>query len=108
VIFWIVPFLLFLLLPFAAVAGCSKPHPCLTIVVNPPTPSITSGTPPGTVVATLTVDVIPKGSFTGTLTFGSPYGNDVGLFALSGSDLVLVKRVPTGDSVENVTVVATQ
>jgi hypothetical protein len=77
-------------------------------VVDPPAPVVSEATSAGTVIATLTVMITPKGSFTGTLTFGAPYGNDAGLFVLSGSDLILVKQLPQGRSVQNVTVVATQ
>ena len=98
-----------LLWAVSASATCTKHNPCLTINFNPAvSPQWPDTTPVGQAIATITVTVTPSGTFTGALGFGSPYGNDGGLFALSGRDLVLVSSFPAGASTQNVTVTATQ
>lgn len=49
------------------------PIPYLQLSFNPPNPSITTRTPLGTTVATVTVTWSDGTPFTGTLSFGSPY-----------------------------------
>jgi len=99
------------LLPWgvSASASCTKHNPCLSINFNPVvSPQWPDTTPAGTAIATITVTLTPSGTFTGSLGFGSPYGNDGGLFAISGSDLVLAASLPSGSSTQHVTVTATQ
>jgi hypothetical protein len=93
-----------------AAAACTKHNPCPVIAFNPAMPSELDNTPVGTVISTIVVTLTPSnaGQFTGTLTFAPPYGNDAGLLALSGSDVVLAQPFPTGNSVQNITILATQ
>src|SRR6266702_2223728 len=95
-------------------AACNIHHPCLAIMFTPSAPVEKDTIPVGSVITTITVIVSPSsaGPFHGTLSFGPPppssYGNDSGLLALSGSDLVLVRSFPPGTSVQHATVVAAQ
>jgi len=94
---------------FEPAAGTS---PSLTLAFSPPNPSITSGTPLGSVVATIIVSWSDGSPFTGTLSFGPPYSNAQGIFAISEDSLIID---PSGPGVSsnanmtlNVTIVATQ
>ncbi len=89
-------------------AVCNKHTPCPVITITPPMPSWPDSTPAGTVIAQIAVTLNPPGTFTGTVTFGSPYGNDGGLFAISGSDIVLATAPPVGNSTQWITIMATQ
>ncbi len=89
-------------------AACNKHTPCPVITITPPMPSWPDSTPVGTVIARIGVTLNPPGTFTGTVGFGSPYGNDAGLFAISGSDLVLAMPPPAGNSTQWITIMATQ
>lgn len=91
-----------------AKAACNKHTPCPVITVNPPAPVEQDDTPVGTTIAHVVVTLNPPsaGPFTGTKSFGPPYGNGGGLFALSGSDVVLVAPFPDGSSVQHFTLVA--
>jgi hypothetical protein len=91
-----------------AQAYCTRRSPCPVITYNPAAPILPDDTPVGTVVTNIIVTMNPPGTFTGTLRWGSPYGNDGGLFAISGHDIVLVAPLPIGSSVQHGTVVATQ
>jgi hypothetical protein len=92
-----------------AVAG--QP-PVLTLSFQPPNPSIRNTTPLGAIVAT----IIPAWSngqrFTGTLSFGPPYANGGGIFAIAGTSLIIDPSGPgvngAGGTVVQVTVVATE
>lgn len=104
-----------LLLPIAAAsasAACTKHNPCPVITFNPTMPSDPDNTAPGTVIAQVVVTLNPSsaGPFTGTWMFGGAgtYGNDGGLLAKSGNDIVLVKSFPPGASMQNTTIVAMQ
>jgi hypothetical protein len=100
--------------------------PYLILSIDPPNPSILSNPPLGSVVATITPSWSDGSSFTGTLSFGSPYSNDNGAFAISGNNLIINPVYPIKDNpkdplgspefqpafpvntVQNVTIVATQ
>jgi hypothetical protein len=90
--------------------ACSKHDPCPVISFSPAMPRELSNLPVGTVISRVSVTLNPSnaGQFTGTLAFGTPYGNDAGLAALSGRDIVLAKPFPPGSSIQNLTVKATQ
>jgi hypothetical protein len=94
---------------FEPAAGTS---PSLMLSFNPPNPSITSAAPLGSVVATIIASWSDGSPFTGTLSFGPPYSNDRGVFAISGSNLVVNPNGPGVSSDANttpsVTIVATQ
>jgi len=61
----------------------------LSITFVPLAPSIAGTTAPGTVVAHVDARWSDGTPFTGSLTFGPPYGNDGGRFALSGRDVIV-------------------
>jgi hypothetical protein len=102
----------YLLLIAAASASwaCTKHAPCPVIAFNPAMPSELDNTPVGSVLSSITVTLNPAsaGQFTGRITFTSPYGNDSGLMAISGHDVVLAKPFPIGSSTHYVTILATQ
>jgi hypothetical protein len=83
----------------------------LVISLNPPSPSILSDAPPGTVVATITVAGSDGTPFTGTLGFAPPYSNDGGIFAISGDKLIINPEGPgafaLSGTTRNVTITAT-
>jgi hypothetical protein len=85
--------------------------PYLLLSFDPPNPSIAASAPLGSVVATITVGWSDGSPFAGTLSFGPPYFNDHGVFAISGNNLIVN---PSGsglfadaNTTVNVTVVAT-
>ena len=91
--------------------------PTLTLTFNPQMPSVQDTVPLGTVIATVTAAWSDGSSFTGTLTFGSPYADDGGTFALSCQSCATANIVvsPTGlglmgdgGTVQEITVVAAQ
>jgi hypothetical protein len=86
--------------------------PTLSVTLNPANPTILSNTPPGTVVATISVTWSNGAPFTGSLSFGPPNSNGGGVYALSGNNLIINPSGPgvgaAGGSVQNVTIVATQ
>jgi hypothetical protein len=94
----------------------APPPPSLTISFAPPNPSIAADTPPGTTVATVLVDwsddVNGSHPFTGTIGFGQPYGNDGGVFALSGNAIYLNPAGPgianDAGTVQSITITAAQ
>jgi hypothetical protein len=85
-----------------------------TLLLNfsPPNPSIPANTPLGSVVATINATWSDGSPFTGTLSFAQPYSNDQGTFAISGNNLIINPSGPglsgDGNTVQNVTIVATQ
>jgi hypothetical protein len=86
--------------------------PTLTLSFSPPKPSIPANASLGSVVATITPTWSNGSPFTGTLSFAQPYSNDQGVFAISGSNLIIN---PSGSgvsadakTVQVVTIVATQ
>jgi hypothetical protein len=104
---------LFIAEPFVS-SSSSGAVPVLTI--TPTMPSIPSTTALGATVATITVTMSDGSTFIGTLTFGSPYFDDGGIYAISGSSSPFLLIVDPdgpgvgaeGGNVDNVTVVATQ
>jgi hypothetical protein len=94
---------------FEPAAGTS---PYLVFSFNPTNPSITSSTPLGSVVANIIASWSDGSPFTGTLSFGQPYSNDQGLFAISGSNLIINPSAPglcsNANMTFNVTIFATQ
>ncbi len=104
----LIALLLFVLSSALGYAACNKHTPCPVITITPPMPSWPDSTPVGTLIAHISVTLNPPGTFTGTVTFGSPYGNDSGTFAISGSDLVLALPFSPGNSIQNTTIMATQ
>jgi len=86
--------------------------PSLVLSFNPPNPSIPANAPSGSVVATITPTWSDGSQFTGTLSFGPPYSNDQGVFAISGNNLIVNPLGPglsaDANTVQNVTIVATQ
>jgi hypothetical protein len=95
----------------------ASPPATLTLTFSPQMPSIPDNTPPGTVVATATAAWSDGSPFTGTIMFGSPYGDDGGTFALScvqcaAANIVInpagLGVMGDGGSVQSITIVATQ
>jgi Domain of unknown function (DUF4082) len=86
--------------------------PTLSVSLSPPSPTIASNAPLGTVVATVIASWSDGSPFTGTLTFGMPYSNDNATFAVSGNNLIVNPAGPGvsayGGTIQNVTIVATQ
>jgi hypothetical protein len=86
--------------------------PTLILNFNPPNPSIPANAPLRSVVATISPSWSDGSPFTGALSFGQPYSNDQGTFALSGNNLIINPSGPgvSGDAntIQNVTIVATQ
>jgi hypothetical protein len=66
----------------------------LVISFDPPSPSIPSDAPPGTVVATVSAKWSDGTPFTGTLGFAPPYFNGGGVFAISGHKLIINPEGP--------------
>jgi hypothetical protein len=89
-----------------------SPSPTLTLTISPQMPSVPDSAPVGTVVATVTAAWSDGSPFTGTLSFGPPYNDDGGTFALSGNKLIISPTglgiMGDGGTVQNVTIVATQ
>jgi hypothetical protein len=84
----------------------------LVLSFNPSNPSISADAPLGSVVATITPTWSDGTPFTGGLSFGSPYSNDQGVFAISANNLIVNPSGPgvsaDANTVQNVTIVATQ
>jgi hypothetical protein len=95
----------------ARIASAQTP-PSLILSFDPPDPSVTASAPLGTVVATITASWNDGSPFTGTLSFGPPYNNDGGVFAISGNNLIINPAGPgisaDASTTQNVTLVATQ
>jgi hypothetical protein len=76
-------------------------------LVYPPNPAIPAMTPKGAVVAGIVVSMSDGSAFTGTLGFGPPSYDDGGIFAISGSNLIINPNGPgvgsDGGSTENCT-----
>jgi hypothetical protein len=84
----------------------------LALSFNPPNPSIPANAPLGSIVATITPSWSDGSPFTGTLSFAPPYSNDQGIFSISRNNLIINPSGPgvaaDGNTVQNVTVIATQ
>ena len=85
--------------------------PSLMLSFDSPNPSIPANAPLGSVVATITASWSDGSPFTGSLSFGPPYSNDGGVFAISGNNLIVNPAGPgvsaDANTTQNVTVVAT-
>jgi hypothetical protein len=92
----------------------APPPPTLSLSFDPPNPSIPSNTPPGTIVAKVVLNwsdnVNGSHLFVGTIGFAQPYSNDAGLFAISGTNIVLASTGPGlsgyANTTQNVTITA--
>jgi hypothetical protein len=97
---------------FYATLTTGPTMPTLLLSFNPPNPSIPANTSLGSVVATITPTWSDGSPFTGTLSFAQPYSNDNGVFAMSGSNLIINPSGPgvstDANTVQDVTIVATQ
>jgi len=84
----------------------------LILSFDPPNPSIPANAPLGSIVATITPIWSDGSPFTGTISFGPPYSNDQGVFAISGNNLIVNPSGPgvsaAANTIQNVTIVATQ
>jgi len=98
--------------PPASTASSPSTAAYLILRFNPPNPSIVSSAPLGSVVATITPSWSDGSPFTGTLSFGPPYSNDQGVFAISGDNLIINPAGPglssDANTTLNVTIVAAQ
>src|SRR5271165_6850269 len=90
----------------------TTPAPYLVLNFNPGNPSITNTALLGSVVATIIPSWSDGSPFTGTLSFGPPYSNDHGTFAISGNTLIVNPSGPgvssDANTTQQVTIVATQ
>jgi len=90
----------------------AAPTAYLTLTFDPANPTAASNASAGTVVATITASWSDGSPFTGTLSFGPPYSDDQGVFAISGNSLIINPSGPglsnDADTVQDVTIVATQ
>jgi hypothetical protein len=88
------------------------PPPTPIISFNPPNPAIPAMTPKGAVVAGIVVAMSDGSPFTGTLGFGPPNYDAGGIFAISGSNLIINPSGPgiggDGDTIQNCTIIANQ
>jgi hypothetical protein len=86
--------------------------PYLTVSFSPSNPTISATAPLGSVVATINVSWSDGSPFTGTISFGPPYSNDQGVFAISGNNLIINPSGPGISADANmtldVTIVASQ
>ena len=84
----------------------------LSLKFEPPNPTISSSAALGSVVATILASWSDGSPFTGTLSFGAPYSNNQGIFAISGNKLLINQSGPgvssAANSTLNVTIIATQ
>ncbi len=93
---------------YATLATTVTP-PTLQLSDSPSTPSVPANAAVGTVVTALTASWSNGTTFTGTLSFVSPYKNDGGLFALSGNNVVVNGSLASlGGTTQEITVQAQQ
>jgi hypothetical protein len=67
----------------------------------------------GATIATVSVAMTDGSAFVGSLSFGAPFFDDGGVFALSGNDIIVNPSGPgianaTVTTVDQITIVATQ
>ncbi len=95
----------------------SPSSPAVPIIdLSPSSPSIPNWFPLGAVVTTITVTMSDGSPFTGTVSLGSPYFGDGGIYAVSGTSNPFYLIVdpdgpgvgPEGGNLDHVTLVATQ
>jgi hypothetical protein len=83
--------------------------PTLQLNDSPSSPSVSADAAVGTVVTTLVPSWSNGMPFTGTLSFGSPYNADGGLFALSGTNVIVNGSLADlGGTTQEITVQAQQ
>ena len=83
--------------------------PYLILMFSPPSPAILATASIGAVVTTINVSWSNLAPFTGTLSFGAPYSNDSGDFAISAGHVVVNSSLLAAvGTTQNVTIVATQ
>jgi hypothetical protein len=86
--------------------------PYLSLSFDPPNPKISASAPLGSVVATIAASWSDGCPFAGTLSFGPPYSNNQGVFAISGNNLIVNPSGPglssNANTTQNVTIVASQ
>lgn len=83
----------------------------LTVTLTPVSPSIPDDTPLGATVAAIACAWSDGSPCTATFSFGSPNNNAGGIYAISGSNVIVNSSGPgvgAAGSIENITVVATQ
>jgi len=91
---------------YATLATTTTP-PTLQLSDSPSSPSVPANAAVGTVVTALTASWSNGTPFTGTLSFASPYNSDGGLFALSGSNVVVNGSLASlGGTTQEITVQA--
>ena len=90
----------------------SAPTPTLMLSFSPSNPSIPPNATGGTVVATAVASWSDGSQFTGTYSFGQPYSNDGGVFALDGNQIIVNPNgpglSPDAHTTQHITVIATQ
>jgi hypothetical protein len=83
--------------------------PTLKLSDSPSTPSVPADAAVGTIVTALTASWSNGATFTGTLSFVSPYSSDGGLFALSANNVVVNGSLASlGATTQEITVQAQQ
>jgi hypothetical protein len=84
----------------------------LTVSVSPVSPTIFDTATLGSTVATITATWSDGSTFTGTLGFAAPYNDGGGVYAISGSNLIINPSGPgvgaAATTIQNVTIQATQ
>jgi hypothetical protein len=86
-------------------------RPYLSLSFSPATPVIASNAAGGTVVTTITARWSDGTQFNGSLSFGAPYSNAQGVFAISGNDVIVNPTGPgllgLANKIQNITITAT-
>lgn len=89
-----------------------RPTPALVVTFDPPMPVVGAAASPGTLISTVRVVWTNGAPFTGTIAFTTPYGDDDGVFALSGNDIIVNPDGPgtgsDGGTTQLISVLATQ
>jgi hypothetical protein len=84
----------------------------LILSFDPPNPSIPANAPLGSLVVTITPTWSDGSPFTGTISFGTRYSNDQGIYAITGNNLIVNPSGPgvsaDPNNIQTVTIVATQ
>jgi hypothetical protein len=84
----------------------------LSVSVSPVSPAIVDNAALGSTVGTITASWSDGSTFTGTLGFAAPYNDGGGVYAISGSNLIINPSGPgvgaAAGTIENVTIQATQ
>jgi Domain of unknown function (DUF4082) len=85
----------------------------LSIISNPPNPTIPRTAPLGSIVAKLSAAWSDGAPFTGTLSFGAPNFNAGGVYAIDGDNNLIISPLgpgvgSAGGTIGNITIIATQ